>query len=683
MTRAQNEFPLSVPETVPHFQRMAHLERSYAQKRRNVLESSGTSSNLLARNDYRTLLFTLNDENPVEKTVHALTKWLAEKHLEIDLSYDTYSDSIDHAFDLLYDDDQKTEYPSFRARLIESNSDGQWHTTIFASSAGWIQISVSNANGKFVKVPRIAKSLLSELRLGDANVQLNSKVEDWTGKRAHELADLITSPQRRIPLFIAGSAINNDQQLAEFVVLVTKWTAGIEGLGKVIVLNGEATEILEDELDKFAPFKGTLRTYLSGVDIDLPSDSLRHRFLTRNSLFGPESPGAPQRIISGIAREQAAKRVDESLLTEIQQKFRALEIVHRLEEKRPIEHSIPSEYLGTDSRSNEPHTIPTQASAPPIAQGMPPTQESDEFVESGSLIGSPTPEPHTPSVPGSDTPGAEPKPDKAPALFECFIRWIQKLFNLDRFDRTAIERQISSWREDKEDLKTYKELFDEQSKELRALQSEFQENKELLDELELENQILEDDSRNARRDSQDAWKRIAKGHGRATEADPKEVPSHSGLSATEILDKLPNDIIFTGDMKSVKVLEETDTLSRATDNLQDTVQAMDQFLRAYSKNEATNFNKFVQSTPHGYECRLGPNKSASGESKQTMQQYGDTRRFPVPVNVDPRGEIEMPAHVRLSNGQSGHSRLHYYHDSKSNKIYIGYVGRHLRNTMTN
>jgi hypothetical protein len=65
--------------------------------------------------------------------------------------------------------------------------------------------------------------------------------------------------------------------------------------------------------------------------------------------------------------------------------------------------------------------------------------------------------------------------------------------------------------------------------------------------------------------------------------------------------------------------------------------------------------------------------TVSGESKQTIVKYGRERRFRLPD-----GEKELfEKHIK-----TGDLRFHFYPDEKTHRIYVGYIGPHLR-TVTN
>lgn len=92
---------------------------------------------------------------------------------------------------------------------------------------------------------------------------------------------------------------------------------------------------------------------------------------------------------------------------------------------------------------------------------------------------------------------------------------------------------------------------------------------------------------------------------------------------------------------------------------------------------------YLKQTPKG--CRGVPTrKHGFGESEATMNQYGADRIFPVPTSVDPSGTATMTAHFKLAVIGRFTPRLYYLDRVRQDgKVYIGYIGRHLRNTQTN
>ena len=79
---------------------------------------------------------------------------------------------------------------------------------------------------------------------------------------------------------------------------------------------------------------------------------------------------------------------------------------------------------------------------------------------------------------------------------------------------------------------------------------------------------------------------------------------------------------------------------------------------------------------------LPPTAVTSGETRYTAASgpLREARMFPVPHEVDPAGTVFMGQHIRIDPGGSRPApRLHFYDDtSASGRVYVGYVGKHLR-----
>ncbi|MEU8310339.1 hypothetical protein AB0C84_42895 [Actinomadura sp. NPDC048955] len=72
------------------------------------------------------------------------------------------------------------------------------------------------------------------------------------------------------------------------------------------------------------------------------------------------------------------------------------------------------------------------------------------------------------------------------------------------------------------------------------------------------------------------------------------------------------------------------------------------------------------------------------ERVRSDERYRRARTFPVPADVDPRGEAFFGAHIRLGPGRPPAPRMHFLDDtSNTGRIYIGYIGPHLPNQRTN
>lgn len=67
-----------------------------------------------------------------------------------------------------------------------------------------------------------------------------------------------------------------------------------------------------------------------------------------------------------------------------------------------------------------------------------------------------------------------------------------------------------------------------------------------------------------------------------------------------------------------------------------------------------------------------------------MATWGDQREFPVPPEVNPAGRAVMEAHFKLGRVGMASPRMHILDCWGTHKrVYVGYIGLHLRNTQTN
>jgi hypothetical protein len=115
-------------------------------------------------------------------------------------------------------------------------------------------------------------------------------------------------------------------------------------------------------------------------------------------------------------------------------------------------------------------------------------------------------------------------------------------------------------------------------------------------------------------------------------------------------------------------------------------------MQAYADSVARSvfsgdFKRWCTDPPPGEEHCISAGKIALDESETVRGNAGlfGLRMLPVPAEVAPSERIYMGAHVRLGGGAGMSApRMHFYDDAKgSGKIYIGYLGPHLKTARTN
>ncbi|MGW9599925.1 hypothetical protein FE156_04525 [Streptomyces albidoflavus] len=155
---------------------------------------------------------------------------------------------------------------------------------------------------------------------------------------------------------------------------------------------------------------------------------------------------------------------------------------------------------------------------------------------------------------------------------------------------------------------------------------------------------------------------------------------------SELLDRLNEltGISFTGNHKVTRSLD-----SQSVDNW--LYVAWDGLLA---------LNHFAQSSADGAAsgdflswCKSDASSAFPFPAAKVAMRESDTvarktklrteRMLPVPEAVSPDGRVFMQAHLKIGGGNTIAPRLHFYDDCpRSGKVYVGYLGPHLRNTLT-
>ncbi|PYC81761.1 hypothetical protein C7C46_11095 [Streptomyces tateyamensis] len=158
-------------------------------------------------------------------------------------------------------------------------------------------------------------------------------------------------------------------------------------------------------------------------------------------------------------------------------------------------------------------------------------------------------------------------------------------------------------------------------------------------------------------------------------------------SFTELLARIEEFplLSFTGDEKETLALDAHTVGSNWVQLTWDGLTALQEYAVVAVHGEAGgDFKQWCEHAPAG-GSHFPPRKAVRGESR-TVCSHGKMRRermFAVPSSVDPSGRAFMGAHLRIGGGRTA-PRLHYLDDcSGSGRIYVGYIGMHLTNTMTN
>ncbi|WP_214411906.1 type IV pilus assembly protein FimV [Sphaerisporangium fuscum] len=117
----------------------------------------------------------------------------------------------------------------------------------------------------------------------------------------------------------------------------------------------------------------------------------------------------------------------------------------------------------------------------------------------------------------------------------------------------------------------------------------------------------------------------------------------------------------------------------------DALRALDAFAKARSSGEFAG--GFLQWCMSAADLTIPAGMVAMSESRtvHTNGRYSTSRTFSVPEEVHSSGRVLMEAHIKLRKGGTPAPRIHFHDDSggATRRIWVGHVGDHLPNTLTN
>jgi hypothetical protein len=532
-----------------------------------------------------------------------------------------------------------------RCRLTEETAKaGRWGSEILASSAGWIHIEIHNSHGRYAAVPGLAKSLMRELELRDASLELRDQVRMWDEAELDSLVELLMAPDRNGLVLVAGTG--PDPALFDgFNSRLPRWIGDAYGLAQVISLTPQATYGLSRRLEEHAPHPWTIRTYYPGLRLGSGVDARRHRYLSVDTL-ARQPDSRIRQLLGSVARRHAAARDVPREVVDARRSFEragARELIDRLATAVALAPAPNRGYSDTPTPMSKPGTVVKRRDE---------TAGGDDAAALGVLH----------RVLGIDT------------VTEESVRAA-----LRRHD-AAVRTELHG------ELEAAAELLDEQLERLGVLEDENRALTSAADDDELEHAELDYELERLRGEVK--WLRgkfaEVKDFDTAFAAAPEGFVEEFQDTCEALVSGLQEgDVIFTGDLGSVRRVDESDSFGCCVREASRCIFALREYVRAKADGMAPNgVDHFLRHRPTGYDG-VSPGKHARGETSDTMTHYGHERMFPVPVDVVPEGRIQMVAHFKLARLGRISPRMYYFDDTpRSGCVYVGYLGPHLTNSMS-
>ncbi|MCQ9350447.1 hypothetical protein [Corynebacterium sp. 5QC2CO] len=269
---------------------------------------------------------------------------------------------------------------------------------------------------------------------------------------------------------------------------------------------------------------------------------------------------------------------------------------------------------------------------------------------------------------------------------------------------TQLEEKTFRLEEASARLEAMETLLDEQEAANADLQAENISLNDRIDELKLRTEDLYIRLAQAEEDRMDAYAykaQLEKFYAAPQNQEPEgididSIPTPSSvvevieiMKDTDTYEELTKYIVLTDAEKALAnaaILDQKDHLGIYAQNLWETVVVLHDYVKECVEHgfQGNLHMYLLDKGVHGRQ--LAPNRHKANES-ETVRSNPKRRRertFPVPTEVDPSGENFMTTHFDLGTKDSNAPRMYYHADvHNTGKAYIGYIGLHLNNTMTN
>lgn len=528
-----------------------------------------------------------------------------------------------------------------RYRFLQEGQGGQWITelTVFQgrNDDGWVWLEIDQPEGtRRAGTPRLATMLVEVLAVRDGNHSLTPQPVSVGAPDTEDVIACITDQTRRGLLFVSGSSLDSDIPQSQWNGYVSTILKDTVGLSSAYLLDAEATEDFNrrvPESHRVRPY--TIRTFRPDVHIDEPLDSERHRILTTASIVR-DDPRWLQRLLGNRARETAISASLPAAVRRVDRRLR--DALDSLLLDRTT--AAAAEKLVELPKTVEPTT--ELAGADHISEIL--------RVMLAQVFGD-----------GSVT--------------EDSLRRLGQL----ALDAKSIRQSNADARQRLQTLENRVDAGEEHIRELQERLEDEQLERAQADEenAEMERQLRFLRTKLASTGSAEAWL--------IPEKDRRDIAPESFGELLSRLDEFEH-IAFTGEPNYALELDEHEGLGTWSGKCWRALQALEDFVAlSIAGKFSGSVEMYLNSTPagaHGFSAK----RHASRESEDVGKnpKYRKPRTLPVPAEVAPEESVFMEAHFKI--GQSGliSPRMHYFDDnSRTGKVYVGYIGRHLPTSKTN
>ena len=169
---------------------------------------------------------------------------------------------------------------------------------------------------------------------------------------------------------------------------------------------------------------------------------------------------------------------------------------------------------------------------------------------------------------------------------------------------------------------------------------------------------------------------------------PPDAPPDEFAELLDWVERHLPRVEFTGDIDDPLELDSSPESSTWVRSSWEALRALQAYAEVKAERGfAGDFRAWCMNPPSPGDYIISPNKVKMDESEtvHSRPKWRQERVFRVPPEVEPDGLVFMGAHITI--GASANGRINprlYFHDGvlKTGQIYVGYIGRHLTNTLS-
>src|SRR5690348_9999109 len=622
---------------------------------------------------YRSIFSLRHGQDAVRLTAEQFRSWLTLKGYGFVAVGPGVHEVAEHAQLVVTELHPNDGSRSLRYRLTESSSAGEWVTTVTVHSDGreddwvWVDVDappsrpgpvasherlikdVDAADAWWTGVPHMVRVILSAADAHDGEMIMSARPTLVTVADVDGLISAICDPGRRGTALVAAPIPG--VPVPRMIGHVERLTRECVGLAGIYILDTGAAAKLEDS---FAPSHsvplGAVRTFLPEVDPASAVDARRHRVLLARTI----AEQAPGMLAHLLGRAHRSRALNLPLPSHVAQVDRLLSREEPATVLRAIQETPSDPFARGPGDGVAGRYSPGQAGSTAVR----------EVAIAGELLTSLVSEFQSGAA-RADMPGG---PDDMTSRFRELLAEGRGVLRGHR----EISRRLAALQDMLEDVEDDRDLVRARLEDEQLAHAETQ--AELLRaKLEL-----------------DRLRGILSRVGRVDQTRAAAAAAQSPGSFGELLERLDEHVltcvVFTGDPKNALELDDFDPLGTWAAKSWDVLRVLDGYAAARRRGEfSKGVHAYLGHTPPGRPgYSPGSHSTQESEPVERSPKLRKLRVFPVPSDIHPDGAIFMDAHFKIARKGLVSPRIHYHDDaSRTGKIYVGYIGKHLPNAHTN